>query len=497
MIYRAYTQLKILFIPIIILSAGFTTPLKAQNDTTVIEETEPTSVIVAPAPQDHQSGQKPAETVPIAEPAEPSSQDNSNRQTASDSIPDQSFTAPDYNTAKETYTVSEVPNPKGGKGTGYISDPNDYLSASDEYRINNIINKIDKTSTAQVAVVFVKSIGNEVPKQFAVDLFEAWGIGQAGKDNGLLILNVMDQRRTEIETGYGLEGALPDVICFRILNNEVVPNYRNGNYGAGMISSANRIETILRDPSIVDEIYDDSIGSSYEESTELGFWGWLILLYMIICVLIAIVYIIAMWVINRSKEDYYDKYKQLERFNRDGCLMILFPIPLVIFRSFVSNRLEKYRKAPRFSRENGKKMTLLNAWAENEFLETEQILEEKIKSIEYDVWATESEDDIMILQYEGENSRKYSKCKECGYKTFGRTKSKVIRPATYDQSGERKIHYKCKNCHYEEIKEEVIPQKTRSSSSSSSGGSSFSSSSGGSSSFGGGSSGGGGAGVSW
>ena len=134
-------------------------------------------------------------------------------------------------------------------------------------------------------------------------------------------------------------------------------------------------------------------------------------------------------------------------------------------------------------------------WAENEFLEKAQILEESLESIRYDVWITDDESDILVLEYEG-SSRKYSDCKKCGYKTFGKTKTVILKSANYNRSGERKIYYNCRNCHYKEEKIEVISQRVKSSSSSSSSFGSGSSSSG-SSSFGGGSSGGGGAGVSW
>lgn len=117
--------------------------------------------------------------------------------------------------SQEVYTVKEVPNPKNIDG-GWVSDPANYLSIEEVAELNTIINNLEATSTAQIAVVMLPSIGEEVPKMFAVDLFEAWGIGQAEKDNGLLILTVMDQRRTELETGYGLEPILTDALCYRI-----------------------------------------------------------------------------------------------------------------------------------------------------------------------------------------------------------------------------------------------------------------------------------------
>ena len=121
-------------------------------------------------------------------------------------------------------------------------------------------------------------------------------------------------------------------------------------------------------------------------------------------------------------------------------------------------------------------------------------MEEQIKSVRYDVWTTHDESDILILEYEG-SSRKYSDCKECGYKTYGKEKTVVLSKASYSASGEKVEYYNCRNCHFKEEILITIPKLVKSNSSS---GSSFGSSSGGgSSSFGGGSSGGGGSGVSW
>ena len=130
----------------------------------------------------------------------------------------------------------------------------------------------------------------------------------------------------------------------------------------------------------------------------------------------------------------------------------------------------------------------------NNYLEAEQILEEKLNSVSYDVWVAEDESDVMILEYEGPNGRKYSDCKKCGYKTFGKSSSLILVAATYEQGGTRLDKYDCRNCNYTENKEIRTPRKSRPSSGSSSSSSSRSRSS---SSFGGGRSGGGGSGVSW
>lgn len=336
-----------------------------------------------------------------------------------------------------------------------------------------------------------------MPKDFAVELFGAWGIGKSDTDNGLLILTVMDQRRTEFEVGHGLEPILTDVVCYRIGMNEIVIEFQLQNYGAGLVKAVHRVKQFLEDPEAIPEIYSYDV--TYLEEDDFNGLGWLYLIftiYGIICALFALWYYGVAFDIERSKDDYYDKYHRLEKL-KFGCLQFLFPFPFLLLSAMVKQRLKRYRQAPRFSKVNGKPLKLLTNYDEIDFLEEVQLLEEELKSILYDVWVTDDKSDMMILEYEGPNGRKYSNCKECGYKTFGKLHSLVLVAATYDHSGTRIDKFECRNCNYQEEKEIIIPQKSRASDSSSSSSFSSSSSSSSSSSFGGGSSGGGGAGVSW
>lgn len=398
--------------------------------------------------------------------------------------------------AQEIYTVETVPNPKNTDG-GWVSDPNNYLDVATKADINRLITEIENTSTAQIAVVVLPSIGEEVPKNFAVDLFEKWNIGQAKKDNGLLILTVMDQRRTEFEVGYGLEPILTDALTYRIASQELVPYFKKGQFGMGLYSGVLRIKQILDNPAVIEEIYDEGI--TYE-STPSSLWWW-VYGYIAILVFFLYKYLTDLKMINQSKDDFYDKYIHLFSI-KHWLYFIFFPLPFILIRYlFVKKRLEKYRNHQRFSKINGQELFKKSERLDNLFLEEGQIVEEKIKSVDYDVWVTEDESDILILPYHN-MSTKYEKCPKCGYITYYLAHSKIVKSATTSSTGTRRETYECKNCNYKVTKNIIIPkvQKTSSSSFSSSS-SSFSSSSGssgfGSSSFGGGSSGGGGSGISW
>lgn len=191
---------------------------------------------------------------------------------------------------------------------------------------------------------------------------------------------------------------------------------------------------------------------------------------------------------------------QILRVFRLYIWFIVFPIPFVGVFFFVKYLTEKWRNTPRISARTGKIMHKLSEEEDNQYLEKGQIAEERVKSVDYDVWVSGEEGDILIQSYKRWFS-KYNACPKCKFKTYYKVYDKVISAATYSSSGTGEKHYSCKNCSHSKTVRYTIPKKTKTSSSSSGssswGSSSSSWSSGGSSSWGGGSSGGGGAGSSW
>jgi len=158
----------------------------------------------------------------------------------------------------QSYTVPNVPNPRSTHG-GFVTDPEGILGKEGE-QINNRLIVFEQETGNEISVVVLPSIGDLVPKDFAVDLFNTWGIGKKGKDNGLLLLLVIDQKRWEFETGYGLEGILPDVLLHRIGQDVMLPHFKNGNYGKGVDAG---IDVILK------RLNEGVIYSESENSTEL------------------------------------------------------------------------------------------------------------------------------------------------------------------------------------------------------------------------------------
>lgn len=121
---------------------------------------------------------------------------------------------------------------------------NDYTQTLSETEISQLESKLvafnDSTST-QIAVVIIKSLdGNDVA-DYAVKLAEKWGIGGSKNNNGILLLASLGDRKVTIQTGYGVEGALPDAIARRIIEQEIKPNFKSGNYYEGLNQGTNAI----------------------------------------------------------------------------------------------------------------------------------------------------------------------------------------------------------------------------------------------------------------
>lgn len=123
------------------------------------------------------------------------------------------------------------------KPTGAVNDFAGVLSAGSAARMEALATEIlQKTGTAVVVGTF-KSLDGDDPDQFANELYEAWGIGKKGEDKGVLIMLALQERRVRIETGFGVEGVLPDGLVGSILDRYVVPLLKQNRFEEGLLNA--------------------------------------------------------------------------------------------------------------------------------------------------------------------------------------------------------------------------------------------------------------------
>lgn len=125
--------------------------------------------------------------------------------------------------------AQDVPAPQGR-----VNDFAGVISQEYKEKIAALISELEVATSAEIAVVTQKSIAPYDEFQYAQMIFDQWGIGQKGKDNGVLVLVAVEERAWRIHTGYGMEGVLPDSVCTRIGREDMVPYLKNNDYSQGL-----------------------------------------------------------------------------------------------------------------------------------------------------------------------------------------------------------------------------------------------------------------------
>jgi len=129
----------------------------------------------------------------------------------------------------------------------YIVDKAGVLRQQDIADIDKMLSDIERQTSCQVVVAIYESLpSGQALEDYANRLFRAWGIGKKEKNNGVLLLIFIKDRKLRIEVGYGLEGVIPDAIAKRIIDERIAPFFRSGNYGEGIKSGIIAIEAAIK-----------------------------------------------------------------------------------------------------------------------------------------------------------------------------------------------------------------------------------------------------------
>ena len=132
------------------------------------------------------------------------------------------------------------------KSNTLVTDYTSTLSADQKQSLENKLVAFSDSSSTQIAVVIIKSVGDYDIAEYATALGRKWGIGQKGKNNGILMLIALGDRKVTIQTGYGAEGAVPDITANSIIDNDIKPNFKQGDYYAGIDAATTSLIKFMR-----------------------------------------------------------------------------------------------------------------------------------------------------------------------------------------------------------------------------------------------------------
>ena len=427
-----------------------------------------------------------------------------------------SSTAPSY-----ALDVKDVPNPRQEYG-GWVTDMVDMLSPRAEEQLNQMIGQLEAENGTEIAVVTVpETHPSSTPKAFSTELFNEWGIGKADQDNGVLFLVSQGDRRTEIETGYGIETVLPNAEVAHIIATQVTPSFKQGNFEAGIVDGTQALIDVLGDRPINADFHQANSPSVSRNtsSPSTGIWTQLLICLAIPGGLLGVIVLLFNGIKAKVNRTYLSPFGSTH----------LSPFPLDNVHC----------------EECSKPMNKVEAAALAPYLSRPQIVAQDIGSLRCQGWQcprctqtlnldesnnrtttnsdkTPEHQSLPLHLLTQQFSRKASYCKTCKELTVLKQET-ILRQPTRDKAGLQQVKKHCQCCDTIETKKTSIPKlstydtltskrrpstnrrSTKRSGSSWNngyqnygyGGFSGGSGSSGGSDFGGGSSGGGGAGGDW
>lgn len=136
--------------------------------------------------------------------------------------------------------AQSLPSPQG-----WVNDFGNVIPAATERRIEAICEEVKQKTGAEISVVTVTTVGDEHYTDYANKLFEKWGIGEKGKDNGVLLFQAVQERSFRIEVGYGLEGIIPDGLAGEIRDSYVFPYFKKNDFGNGHLNGVMAIASVI------------------------------------------------------------------------------------------------------------------------------------------------------------------------------------------------------------------------------------------------------------
>jgi uncharacterized protein len=126
-----------------------------------------------------------------------------------------------------------------------VTDLTGTLSAGERAALEQKLAALEARKGAQIAVLAVPTTQPETIEQYGLRVAEAWKLGRKGVDDGALLLWAKDDRRVRIEVGYGLEGALPDIIAKRVVNDVIIPRFRERRFYAGIDAGVEAVTKVI------------------------------------------------------------------------------------------------------------------------------------------------------------------------------------------------------------------------------------------------------------
>jgi len=162
-----------------------------------------------------------------------------------------------------------------------VTDYTNTLTGDQKQSLENKLVAFDDSTSTQLAVVIMKSVGEYDINEYAAKLGRAWGVGQQSKNNGIVLLVALNDHKVAIQTGYGEEGALPDITTQQIIQEDIVPRFKQNDYYGGLNAATDDIIKYTKG-----EYKQDKKKQKQANNDDGGNIGFIIIIVIFILILI-------------------------------------------------------------------------------------------------------------------------------------------------------------------------------------------------------------------
>ena len=167
-----------------------------------------------------------------------------------------------------------------------VNDFGNILSDRDKETLERKLVAYNDSTSTQIAVVTISTLNGYSEDDYGIRLARKWGIGQKGKNNGVLILVAKEERAIDIEVGYGLEGYISDGDCKRIIDDIMIPQFKQSNFYAGIDEATDKMTGLLQGTFKFDESTNYGSSSGEDNSGKLPTWAIVIIVLVILFIVL-------------------------------------------------------------------------------------------------------------------------------------------------------------------------------------------------------------------
>lgn len=359
--------------------------------------------------------------------------------------------------AQKAVSWEDIPNVQLQDSTQFVSDVAHIIESEALQRINEAILNMRQTHGVEGVVITLPSIGQDSSiEDLAREILRGWGVGSKIDNSGFVMLISLDSRQIRIETGYGLEGVLPDALCSQIIAHRMAPHFKRGDYSTGILSGVQAIQ---------ETISANYEGATRTDRTEEGqmaegvFNGLVVLLVLILCVVMLVSY----------KDVQTAPEQRIKRLNRQilgfvfialilmigGSFLLIASAIVVLLALYAILRYRLSQEAFRCKTCHQNKLQRLSATAKLSLLTPAQQLEERLGSVHYLVKQC---DHCGTVERYGEvdGNSPYKRCPHCGTYAMQRIGTHRLRSTDRRVAYIHRQEYHCLYCDQDHHTDETV-----------------------------------------